>query len=235
MTTAIAGTTDPRILEARKRAKKRRQRCRPPSTGWRCRRSRMFFLLHTIPVIQGFFYSFTDYAGYGAWNWVGFKNYANLINDDRIRDSYWFTIKFAVVATILINIVVAGDRHVPQLQDQVPHAVPRHVLHAVRDEHPDRRLHLQLHVRQLAAVVRREAGHRLAVDEHPRQREPGVARHRGRADWQSMAFTIIIYLAGLQTIDPQLTRRRRSTGHRAGCSSARSRSRCSQRSSRSTW
>ena len=65
----------------------------------------MFFLLHTIPVIQGFFYSFTDYAGYGSWNWVGLKNYDNLFNDDRIRNSYWFTIKFAVVATILINIV----------------------------------------------------------------------------------------------------------------------------------
>jgi raffinose/stachyose/melibiose transport system permease protein len=65
----------------------------------------LFFVLHTIPVLTGFFYSFTDYAGYGSWQWVGFKNYANLFRDDRIRDSYWFTFKFSFVATILTNVV----------------------------------------------------------------------------------------------------------------------------------
>ena len=105
MTTSIAGTTDPRILEARRRAKERRRRV--PGTFYALALPALvlFFVLHTVPVIQGFFYSFTDYAGYGTWKWVGLKNYSNLLQDDRIRHSYWFTIKFAVAATILVNIV----------------------------------------------------------------------------------------------------------------------------------
>jgi raffinose/stachyose/melibiose transport system permease protein len=65
----------------------------------------LFFVFHTIPVLAGFFYSFTNYAGYGTWEFVGFKNYVNLFKDDRIRDSYLFTFKFSIVATILTNVV----------------------------------------------------------------------------------------------------------------------------------
>jgi raffinose/stachyose/melibiose transport system permease protein len=65
----------------------------------------LFFTFHTLPVLQGVFYSFTDYAGYGSWEWVGFRNYANLFNNDRITESYIFTFQFAIVTTILVNAV----------------------------------------------------------------------------------------------------------------------------------
>jgi raffinose/stachyose/melibiose transport system permease protein len=65
----------------------------------------LFFIFHTIPVLQGVFYSFTDYAGYGDWRGVGLRNYENIFLDDRIRNSYLFTFKFAFVSTILVNIV----------------------------------------------------------------------------------------------------------------------------------
>jgi raffinose/stachyose/melibiose transport system permease protein len=65
----------------------------------------LFFIFHTIPVLQGIFYSFTDYAGYGEYDFVGFDNYANIFFDDRIRHSYWFTFQFAILSTILVNIV----------------------------------------------------------------------------------------------------------------------------------
>ena len=64
-------------------------------------------------------------------------------------------------------------------EDQVAERASRGVLHALRAGDPHRRLRLQLHVLQLAAVLRREAGHRLAVDQHPGQRGPRLARHRG--------------------------------------------------------
>ena len=35
----------------------------------------LFFIFHTIPFLQGIFYSFTDWKGYGIWNTVGFRNY----------------------------------------------------------------------------------------------------------------------------------------------------------------
>ncbi len=51
------------------------------------------------------FYTFTNYAGYGEWEFVGFSNYASVFLDDRIRSSYIFTIQFALVATILTNVI----------------------------------------------------------------------------------------------------------------------------------
>ena len=65
----------------------------------------LFFAFHTLPVLQGLFYSFTDYAGYGDWEFVGLRNYANVFLDDRVRHSYVFTIQFAVVSTILVNVI----------------------------------------------------------------------------------------------------------------------------------
>ncbi|GIF68744.1 sugar ABC transporter permease [Asanoa ishikariensis] len=65
----------------------------------------LFFVFHTIPVLQGVFYSFTDYAGYGDWSFIGFENYANIFADERIRDSYLFTFQFALLSTVLVNII----------------------------------------------------------------------------------------------------------------------------------
>ena len=30
----------------------------------------LFFIFHTIPFLKGVFYSFTDWRGYGDWNFV---------------------------------------------------------------------------------------------------------------------------------------------------------------------
>jgi raffinose/stachyose/melibiose transport system permease protein len=65
----------------------------------------LFIVLHTIPVIQGIYYSFTDSPGYGPYNFVGFNNYIALFTDPRVLHAYWFTFLIAFVATILVNIV----------------------------------------------------------------------------------------------------------------------------------
>lgn len=64
----------------------------------------LFFGFHTFPALQGLFYSFTDYRGYGSYDFVGFKNYLNVFKDKRALDAYFFTLKFAVVATVLVNV-----------------------------------------------------------------------------------------------------------------------------------
>lgn len=33
----------------------------------------LFFVFHTIPFLQGIFYSFTDWKGYGIWHTVGLR------------------------------------------------------------------------------------------------------------------------------------------------------------------
>ncbi|HET7658169.1 MAG TPA: sugar ABC transporter permease [Bacillales bacterium] len=65
----------------------------------------LFFVFHTYPALQGIFYSFTNWKGYGDWSFVGFKNYINVFHDLRALHAYLFTFKFAIVSTILVNIL----------------------------------------------------------------------------------------------------------------------------------
>jgi raffinose/stachyose/melibiose transport system permease protein len=65
----------------------------------------IYFGLHTVPVLTGMFFSLTNYAGYGTWSFVGLSNYINLFRDDRVLASYGFTFGFAIVSTILVNII----------------------------------------------------------------------------------------------------------------------------------
>src|SRR5699024_8027389 len=65
----------------------------------------LFFVFHTLPMLQGVFFSFTDYKGYGSWDFTGLKNYINVFKDTRVLSAYGFTFQFAIVATILVNII----------------------------------------------------------------------------------------------------------------------------------
>ena len=63
----------------------------------------LFFAFNTLPLIIGAFYSFTNYRGYGSWDFVGFRNYLDLFTDSRVWNSYFFTFKYAIVGTILVK------------------------------------------------------------------------------------------------------------------------------------
>lgn len=65
----------------------------------------LFFCFHTFPFLQGVFYSFTDWKGYGDWNFVGLRNYLHIFADKNVINSYFFTFKFAICATILLNVL----------------------------------------------------------------------------------------------------------------------------------
>lgn len=65
----------------------------------------LFFCFNTLPLIKGFMYSFTNFKGYGSYEWVGLRNYIDLFSDARVGKSYWFTFKYALVSTIITNIV----------------------------------------------------------------------------------------------------------------------------------
>ncbi|WP_237564308.1 MULTISPECIES: sugar ABC transporter permease [unclassified Actinomyces] len=68
----------------------------------------VFTLLLTIPLLTGVFYTFTNFKGYGDWHFVGLTNYRNLFSDDIIWGSYLFTFKYAIVASVLTNIIALG-------------------------------------------------------------------------------------------------------------------------------
>ncbi len=65
----------------------------------------LFFAFNTLPLIIGAFYSFTNYRGYGSWDFVGLRNYFDLFTDSRVWNSYLFTFKYAIVGTILVNVI----------------------------------------------------------------------------------------------------------------------------------
>lgn len=65
----------------------------------------LFFLFNTLPLIQGIIYSFTNFKGYGDFEWVGLRNYADLFTDARVGSSYWFTFRLAIAATVVTNVL----------------------------------------------------------------------------------------------------------------------------------
>lgn len=65
----------------------------------------LFFCFNTLPLIKGFMYSFTNFKGYGSYEWVGLRNYIDLFSDARVGKSYWFTFKYALVSTIITNVI----------------------------------------------------------------------------------------------------------------------------------
>ncbi len=65
----------------------------------------LFFCFNTLPLIKGVIYSFTNFRGYGNYDFVGIRNYIDLFQDARVGKSYLFTFKLAVASTIIVNVL----------------------------------------------------------------------------------------------------------------------------------
>lgn len=65
----------------------------------------LFVCFNTIPLIRGVIYSFTNFKGFGSYDWVGFRNYMDLFTDARVGKSYLFTFKLAIVSTVVVNVL----------------------------------------------------------------------------------------------------------------------------------
>lgn len=57
-----------------------------------------------IPLLYGIYTSFTDSDGYNM-AFTGLENYRRLLSDDQFLHSLWFTIRFAVVSVIGVNMI----------------------------------------------------------------------------------------------------------------------------------
>lgn len=65
----------------------------------------IFFLFDTVPLLTGFVYSLTNSKGFGTFRFIGLSNYFRLFTDGSVLSSYWFTFKFAVVTTVVVNVI----------------------------------------------------------------------------------------------------------------------------------
>ncbi len=64
-----------------------------------------FMLAFLIPFISGLYLSFCEFRTVSDATFVGFRNYITAFSTGEFLNSLWFTIKFAVVAVISINII----------------------------------------------------------------------------------------------------------------------------------
>jgi trehalose/maltose transport system permease protein len=65
-----------------------------------------------VPLIQTIYLSFTNdrLADLSPAEWIGLANYRNLLEDDRFRESIWFTVKFVVITLVFefaLGLIVA--------------------------------------------------------------------------------------------------------------------------------
>lgn len=65
-----------------------------------------FLIAFAIPFIMGLFLSFTEFRTVTDAQFVGFSNYIRAFSEDSgFLESLWFTVKFAVVSVITINVI----------------------------------------------------------------------------------------------------------------------------------
>lgn len=88
-----------------KRIKKRKQAVDPIYYVIVSLMAVLFFAFHTLSFIKGVFYSFTNWKGYGDWSFVGLRNYIHIFADIDTIGAYLFTFRFAIITTILVNII----------------------------------------------------------------------------------------------------------------------------------
>ncbi|MGO1265590.1 MAG: carbohydrate ABC transporter permease [Microbacterium gubbeenense] len=160
----------------------------------------VFFAFHTLPALQGVFYSFTNSRGYGDFDFVGVQNYIDLLQDPVVFGAYRFTLFFGVVATVAVNVIslsialmlAANIRFRAFLRGIffLPAILATLVVSYV--------------FRFVFAYVLPDLGQTLGIEElssnilgDPSKAWIGIVVV---AVWQDAARTIVIYLAGLQTI-----------------------------------
>jgi raffinose/stachyose/melibiose transport system permease protein len=164
----------------------------------------LFVTLHTVPVLTGVLFSFTDYAGYGKWNFVGLQNYLSLFKDDRVLTSYGFTFLFAITTTVIVNVLALGIAMLLNARIKfqtafrglffIPNVLAILVIGYVFNFIFSNSLPLlgqSLGIDWLSTSIL--ANKDLAW--------LGIV---GVSAWQSIAFSTILYLAGLQTIPAEL-------------------------------
>jgi len=161
-----------------------------------------FAAFHTVPVLVGIFFSFTNYAGYGEWNFVGLSNYVNLFKDDRVLAAYGFSFLFAIAATILTNLISLAialglnakikARNFWRGVYFVPYVLAILVIGYVFQF---------FFSNSLPKIL---SGIPLFADNILTNPDWAWTAIVALAVWQACAFAIIIYLSGLQTIPAEL-------------------------------
>ena len=156
------------------------------------------------PFLQGAFYSLTNSQGYGTWDFIGIKNFVAMFSDSRVGNAYIFTIVMAVVITIgqnflglflavLLNSKIAFKNGFRAIFF-VPYTLAVLVIGYV--------------FKYIFMVPIPEIGQALGIDwlSTSLLTNPDLAWFpiAFLSIWQGVAYSTLLYLAGLQTIDTEV-------------------------------
>lgn len=156
------------------------------------------------PFLQGAFYSLTNSQGYGTWKFIGLKNFIAMFSDSRVGNAYIFTIVMAVVITVgqnflglflavLLNSKIAFKNGFRALFF-VPYMLAVLVIGYV--------------FKYIFMVPIPEIGQALGIDwlSTSLLTNPDLAWFpiAFLSIWQGVAYSTLLYLAGLQTIDTEV-------------------------------
>lgn len=64
-----------------------------------------FLIAFVIPFVLGIMLSFTEFTTIIDAQWVGIQNYIKAFSNDDFKNALWFTVKFAVVSVISVNVI----------------------------------------------------------------------------------------------------------------------------------
>lgn len=67
-----------------------------------------FIIGFLIPFGEGLYLSFCQFTTVNSAKWVGLRNFAKVFSDTAFGHSFWFTVAFAVVSILLINVIAFG-------------------------------------------------------------------------------------------------------------------------------
>ncbi len=184
--------------------------------GWFSLRRRMNVLIFLLPSLIGFclfvfiptvstiYYSFTDYTGGFSYSFIGLDNYYRALTSGAFRGSLWITIKFALysvffqillgfVFAMLLNHKIAAMGFyravifLPVVLSQVAIAlVFMLILHPSKGPVNNLLVSLGLPPQPWLASPRTALGTIAAVNV-----------------WQSFGYYMVLFLSGLQTINPE--------------------------------
>ena len=156
------------------------------------------------PFLQGAFYSLTNSQGYGTWDFIGLKNFIAMFSDSRVGNAYIFTIVMAVVITIgqnflglflavLLNSKIAFKNGFRAIFF-VPYTLAVLVIGYV--------------FKYIFMVPIPKIGQALGIDwlSTSLLTNPDLAWFpiAFLSIWQGVAYSTLLYLAGLQTIDTEV-------------------------------
>ncbi len=155
-----------------------------------------FIIGFVVPFAQGLYLSFCRFTTIDNAQWVGFDNYLRVFSDTGFGDAFWFTVSFTVVSTVAINVLAF--------------AVALALTSGIRGTNVFRTVFFMPNLIGgiiLGYIWQILINGALTLWGEPLLRLNSTAGYWGLIllmVWQQVGYMMIIYIAGLQNVSPDM-------------------------------